>query len=62
MNYFRVFIMRTSRGLPLELLADCKVGRVILCAPQFSNAKTARRGLTRPTILQRQRRGCASHS
>ena len=27
------------------------VGRVTPCAPQFGNAQTARRGLTRPTFM-----------
>jgi len=29
---------------------DEPVGRVTPCAPQFGNAQTARRGLTRPTF------------
>ncbi len=52
--------MKTTRTLTPSLLVSHKVGRVTpstlrssatedRCAPQFNNARTARRGLTRPT-------------
>ncbi len=41
--------MKTSQNFSPRLLVNQRVGRVTSCAPQFSNAKAARRGLTRPT-------------
>src|SRR5437870_3199800 len=49
LNRFRAPRMKTSQNFSPTLLVNQEVGRVTPCAPQFSNAKTARRGLPRPT-------------